>query len=1126
MKKLLTLKNLFAAITLTMLLPSVLQANELGNPGFENDTSGSYGDNIAPQLNVAPWVSLSLDNVVQVDGVGGQTTYGNRGPESDASGILGVRHYLDMQGDGEIYQSFTTPNDCSGEVRFGGSFSTRHNEVGKAHIEIREGVGNTGALVGTTTNLSLPVGNSETDPWVRANYTAFLTASTTYSFVIVMDNYINFDEGYVNFLSGPCQDDTVIDPPPPPESVCLEIKHEVSCTSKGWSVSLTHDPSSLLQPDHYNLSPITSGVTISGSSPNYILNGALPNTAVDLLVFGTQKGKGNLLGTDRCCEESRIHVDIPNQACPITCDSGEELVNGVCQVIEEPDISPSCNSNIVIVVDESGSIADNPGDPNRVRLEVRNLLKGFKGHGSKASVIHFDTNARLINSMLEIATAPGQEIGFSGGYTPSTGQTNWEAGLSLALAEINSNPGPELVFFITDGQPNRYLDNNGAVQTGSEATSVNEAVVIANQIKAAGARIFSIGVGNIANSSTAAANLQAIASSGDAITGSMNDLAGIVADYTAKSCADIHLQKYTVADKRIDLTYKELSDAKPTFDIAITNNTPGTLTGIVVEDALPTPQLTFNSIVSTSAGTATQLANVLTWVLPPMAANTTEYLRFKTNISGVDVGEQVYNYTQVVAVDQTIASNVLLANPTVGPLNPNDRDEARDYVYVVKSSPCMATVERPEGCLGINKVLTPGEGNCESGQACEYTLWINNNSSVPYAGGFLIGDNYTPSGSAPIDSIQASGGAPANICDTQPTSIPFSCTQSTDIPAYTRWKYVVTTTWATDATKNCFTVNSRKVCVANSSGNKSSAKEPKQQLLLSKYGPKRCTAGGVCHFTIEMKNASDKAIEQPITIVDKPNKMFGRVQGASNGWKCQRGSRSYQCVNPTLELAANASTKFALSLSVPKNMSGKVTNCVRGQGASDRSDSIMLLQTLLLKAGHDPRGVDGQLGPGTRKAMAAYAKANGLKSQDAKTLLQHLQQDVPELLSNTACTTVRIDRPKRQCKSGTEYQGGVCVSIKVQGCPAGSNWTGKQCVTCEEGSLWNQEDKACEFPVAEVKCQKGEKREGNQCIKVKKPRCIPIITRYSEMLGMCVPNISIGIGIGGPSSPTKDDDHP
>lgn len=196
-----------AVVTFINVSAASAQPNVLVNGDFESSPPPNLGNNIGH--SIAPWVlgSGNQSNVVKVDGPGG-FNYGSSGPESDASapGAGVPQHYLDItNGSNDFYQSFTP--QCSGEVEFGGSFSTRANSSGTASVTVREGVGTSGPIVGQTNNISLPGGNSQTDPWKLVSFTAPITASTTYSFIVHMDNNMNFDNGFVRYKTScvdPC----------------------------------------------------------------------------------------------------------------------------------------------------------------------------------------------------------------------------------------------------------------------------------------------------------------------------------------------------------------------------------------------------------------------------------------------------------------------------------------------------------------------------------------------------------------------------------------------------------------------------------------------------------------------------------------------------------------------------------------------------------------------------------------------------------------------------------------------------------------------------------------------------------------------------------------------------------
>jgi hypothetical protein len=202
--------RLFAILTAALFTSIAFGQNVLVNGDFELNPPSTTGNNIP--WSIAPWTlgAGQQANVVKVDGPGG-FDYGTNGPESDASGrAAGVeQHYLDIaDGSNDFYQTFMP--QCSGRIEFGGSFSTRANSPGTGSITIREGSGATGTIVGLTNTVDLPGGTSATDPWTDVTYSAPVTAFQTYSFVVAMDNNMNFDEGFVEYLEN-CQ---------PPDPCC------------------------------------------------------------------------------------------------------------------------------------------------------------------------------------------------------------------------------------------------------------------------------------------------------------------------------------------------------------------------------------------------------------------------------------------------------------------------------------------------------------------------------------------------------------------------------------------------------------------------------------------------------------------------------------------------------------------------------------------------------------------------------------------------------------------------------------------------------------------------------------------------------------------------------------------
>jgi hypothetical protein len=273
-----------ALVAAVLLFPSAVSANVLINGNFESNPPATNGNHLG--WSVAPWVVGTLGtsnqpNVVRVDGPGG-FNYGSAGPESDASapGAGIPQHYLDVAGTtNDFYQSFTPA--CDGDVDFGGSFSTRDNLSGKGSVAIRLGNGISGTLVGSTNVVSLPAGNSKTDPWKNVSFTVPVTAGTTYSFVVTLDANVNFDNGFVTYTNE-CH---------PGE--CMEVKvKEALCDKDGTFTVTSQVVNHTGHPVQYVLVAPPSGATYS-VMPNVVpvTLGNGQSTGVTVTVTGATPGQ-------------------------------------------------------------------------------------------------------------------------------------------------------------------------------------------------------------------------------------------------------------------------------------------------------------------------------------------------------------------------------------------------------------------------------------------------------------------------------------------------------------------------------------------------------------------------------------------------------------------------------------------------------------------------------------------------------------------------------------------------------------------------------------------------------------------------------------------------------------------
>ncbi|PXY39201.1 hypothetical protein DMB65_18780, partial [Flavobacterium cheongpyeongense] len=179
---------------------------------FENVSGLSDGNNI--NVSISPWVlgGGSQSNVVQVDGPGPYVYPNGFGPQSSAdpalAGVNTKQHYLDIaNGSNDFYQTFTLTGAGTTVLTFSGFFSSRNVATGNpapatgvGSIRILSGTGIGGTQMATTGDITVTNNTS----WTFIEGTVSLPAGT-YSYVVSMDNAINFDNAN---LIGMCDSDS------------------------------------------------------------------------------------------------------------------------------------------------------------------------------------------------------------------------------------------------------------------------------------------------------------------------------------------------------------------------------------------------------------------------------------------------------------------------------------------------------------------------------------------------------------------------------------------------------------------------------------------------------------------------------------------------------------------------------------------------------------------------------------------------------------------------------------------------------------------------------------------------------------------------------------------------------
>ncbi len=171
--------------------------------------------------------------------------------------------------------------------------------------------------------------------------------------------------------------------------------------------------------------------------------------------------------------------------------------------VPNPNYNQGCNTNtkIALVLDGSGSIDTGTGVTD-VRNGVISFLNQIANNapGTEVGIVEYASTAKTAISFTAV-----DSTSVTNTFTPyinnqyhedsSIGDfTNWEAGLKQTNDDLSD---ANAVIFVTDGNPNRYLDDSGNVQSGSTtAENIEEAVPWADAIKQRGTHIYGFGINN------------------------------------------------------------------------------------------------------------------------------------------------------------------------------------------------------------------------------------------------------------------------------------------------------------------------------------------------------------------------------------------------------------------------------------------------------------------------------------------------------------------------------------------------------------------------------------------------------------------------------------------------------
>jgi hypothetical protein len=212
----------------------------------------------------------------------------------------------------------------------------------------------------------------------------------------------------------------------------------------------------------------------------------------------------------------------------VTFGSGEEFTTGGAGLssqdqlptdytggIIDPSAPPTrCGGTVTVVLDTSSSIPAQGGATSLVNAAL-GFIDAFSGTPTYLRIIGFDVSAysyypttagqyvNILNSTADL-TAMRTKVDNQDLSTARWGSgTNWEDGLWQAFRTTSGTPFsqlPELVVFISDGEPNRNrtnTPNDGDARFNT--TDLSRAATAANYGRGTGARIVGILVGNDAS---------------------------------------------------------------------------------------------------------------------------------------------------------------------------------------------------------------------------------------------------------------------------------------------------------------------------------------------------------------------------------------------------------------------------------------------------------------------------------------------------------------------------------------------------------------------------------------------------------------------------------------------------
>ncbi len=231
-----------------------------------------------------------------------------------------------------------------------------------------------------------------------------------------------------------------------------------------------------------------------------------------------------------------------------------------------PPLSQACGLDIALVIDNSTSISG--PEMTSMKSAMTSFTNALAGTPTEFSVTRFASSASVLQTFTGDTAAVNAAIN---GVPVGGGYTNWEDGLAKAQSTLTNRANPDLVVFASDGDPTTS-NTVGGTDTNQPNAHLDPAVAQANAVKALGARVLAIGIGD-----PSVPRLSAISGpnvntgnvlTSDVITTDFSTLAADLAIFANQTCGGtVTIQKLIDADGNANTTNDRTPAQGWSFDV-------------------------------------------------------------------------------------------------------------------------------------------------------------------------------------------------------------------------------------------------------------------------------------------------------------------------------------------------------------------------------------------------------------------------------------------------------------------------------------------------------------------------------------------------------------------------------